>query len=458
VTGRRSVDRHRLDHMGAAGARRAAIRFGARAAWVVARRALDSAAAGTGTVLTYGGWAARLLVRRVGWRRLGLLLAAPALVAGCCAGLLVAAAVSLLGEESTQQPDPWWDPACLSVAGDATEQVARLDLDQRSNAALIVGVGQRLGAPPRAWIIAVATAMQESGLRNLPHLGDRNDHDSLGLFQQRPSQGWGSAEEILDPIYAATAFYQRLMRIPEWDRLPLTEAAQAVQRSAHPDAYARHEPLAVALVAEFAGGLAGGVAAVDIAAWCGGWHGVTAAGWSRPAAGPVWSGFRTSNRPEHYGIDIGAPRGSVVRAAADGRVIRVECNATLHGAPFSCDADSPLDGSGRPLLRGCGWYLDIIHAGDVVTRYCHLARRPGVAVGQDVAAGQPVGLVGSSGHSSGPHLHFEVEVWRVRRLGSGLDHERRQTDPVAFLGQRGVVLECHSGSADCDPVHGDRVR
>jgi hypothetical protein len=423
----------------------------------VARRALDSAAAGTGTALTYAGRITRGLGRLVGWKRLGLTAVAPVVMACCCAGLLLAPVAMFVDEQAGQEVFPQWDAACFPAVAGAADQVARLDPDQRDNAVLIVAVGMRLGVPPRAWVIAVATALQESSLRNLPHLGADNDHDSLGLFQQRPSQGWGTPEQIQDPEFAAAAFYQRLMEVPAWDRLSLTEAAQAVQRSAHPDAYARHEPLAVALVAESTGGSVD-AAALDPGAWCGGWHGVTTAGWTRPVPGPVWSGFRTANRPEHYGIDIGAPRDTVVRSAAGGRVIRVECNATLHGAPYGCDIDSPLDAQGRPLLRGCGWFLDIIHAGDVVTRYCHLARRPDVVVGQDVAAGQPIGLVGSSGRSSGPHLHFEVEVWRVRQDGSALVRERRQTDPVAFLGLRGVVLECFSGPADCEPVHGDRVR
>ena len=80
------------------------------------------------------------------------------------------------------------------------------------------------------WVVAVATAMQESGLRNLGHLGDRNDHDSLGLFQLRPSQGWGTPAQALNPTYAATAFYVTLLRVPGWESMPLTEAAQAVQR------------------------------------------------------------------------------------------------------------------------------------------------------------------------------------------------------------------------------------
>jgi hypothetical protein len=113
--------------------------------------------------------------------------------------------------------------------------------EQMGNARTIVDVGRTLGLPPRAWVIAVGTALQESGLHNLGHLGDRNDHDSLGLFQQRPSTGWGTPEQVTDPTYAATAFYSHLVRVRDWPSLPLTVAAQKVQISAYPDRYAKHE-------------------------------------------------------------------------------------------------------------------------------------------------------------------------------------------------------------------------
>ncbi len=105
-----------------------------------------------------------------------------------------------------------------------------------------------LDAPPRAWVVALATAMQESTLRNINY-GDR---DSLGLFQQRPSQGWGSPAQVLDPVYSTTIFIQRLLEVPGWDELPVTVAAQTVQRSAFPDAYAKWERLASELVQQLA--------------------------------------------------------------------------------------------------------------------------------------------------------------------------------------------------------------
>ncbi|NHC45743.1 hypothetical protein [Motilibacter aurantiacus] len=123
------------------------------------------------------------------------------------------------------------------------ETVLSLELDQAANASTIAGVGLREGMSRRAVTVALATAMQESGLRNLDH-GDR---DSLGLFQQRPSQGWGSAKQVRDPVYAAGKFYAGLRDVVGWQRMPLTRAAQAVQRSGFPDAYAKHEDDAAAL-------------------------------------------------------------------------------------------------------------------------------------------------------------------------------------------------------------------
>jgi len=141
--------------------------------------------------------------------------------------------------------------------------------------------------------------------------------------------------------------------------------------------------------------------------------GAAAGPWTQPVLAPVVSGFRTAARPGHDGIDIGAARGTLIKAAAAGTVTIVRCNVVpqSHG----CDID------GSPQTPGCGWYVDIAHAGNVTTRYCHMLTRPSVQEGQTVVVGQIIGVVGSSGHSSGPHLHFEVH----------LDGE--PTDPVAFM-------------------------
>ncbi|WBB79674.1 hypothetical protein O7606_26650 [Micromonospora sp. WMMD882] len=109
----------------------------------------------------------------------------------------------------------------------------RLNAEQMSHAATIAAIGIRRKMPERAVVVALATAFQESGLENLPD-GDR---DSIGLFQQRPSQGWGTPEQIGDPRYAANKFYAGLKKVRGWERMRVTDAAQAVQRSAFPEAY-----------------------------------------------------------------------------------------------------------------------------------------------------------------------------------------------------------------------------
>ncbi|MET9254226.1 heavy metal transporter [Streptomyces sp. NPDC003717] len=138
---------------------------------------------------------------------------------------------------------------CKVVAGGSGTGWYGLTADQAVNAATITAVGTARALPERAVTIALATALQESALRNLDH-GDR---DSLGLFQQRPSQGWGTRKDIMDPAYAAGEFYDHLVKVPDYTRLPLTDAAQRVQRSGFPDAYAKHEPDAALLAAALTG-------------------------------------------------------------------------------------------------------------------------------------------------------------------------------------------------------------
>jgi hypothetical protein len=121
-------------------------------------------------------------------------------------------------------------------------------VEQMRNAKAIVETGEKMKLPPRAQVIAVATALQESTLHNYGHLGERNDHDSQGLFQQRPSMGWGTPEQITNPEYAATKFYERLVQVKDWDKKPLTVAAQTVQVSAFPNHYAKWEKMAADLV------------------------------------------------------------------------------------------------------------------------------------------------------------------------------------------------------------------
>lgn len=135
--------------------------------------------------------------------------------------------------------------ARCAVAGTSTSVTP----EQSGNAATIAAVGYARQLPDRAVTIAIATAMQESRLRNL----DYGDRDSLGLFQQRPSQGWGKPTQLQDPVYAAGKFYDALVDVTAWQTRPLTEVAQAVQRSGYPDAYAKWEADATALTAALLG-------------------------------------------------------------------------------------------------------------------------------------------------------------------------------------------------------------
>ena len=160
---------------------------------------------------------------------------------------LVVAAAVLVGvawdSESTGVPP---------VAGRCTVPGSTLTVtaEQARNAAVIADVARGRGLPDRAIVIALATAQQESRLRNLDH-GDR---DSLGLFQQRPSSGWGTAQQIQDPVYASGKFYDHLVGITGWDTGRLTDVAQAVQRSAFPEAYQQWEGMAEELTTALAGG------------------------------------------------------------------------------------------------------------------------------------------------------------------------------------------------------------
>lgn len=135
-----------------------------------------------------------------------------------------------------------------------------LTVEQAENGATIAGVGTKMGMPDHAVTVAIATALQESGLHNLSY-GDR---DSIGLFQQRPSQGWGTVAQISDPVYAATAFYGRLRQQLNWTTLEVTDAAQLVQRSAAPRAYAQWEPQARAIAAALTGEAEGSLTCHDL--------------------------------------------------------------------------------------------------------------------------------------------------------------------------------------------------
>ncbi|SCG66052.1 hypothetical protein GA0070609_4102 [Micromonospora echinaurantiaca] len=152
---------------------------------------------------------------------------------------------------TVQADKPGVDKAKLIPHGVQGEQ-SRIELDgeQVENVKAIIAATKKSDMDERAAVVAIATALQESKLENLGHLGDRNDHDSQGLFQQRPSSGWGTVEQITDPEYSTTAFLKGLKQVDGWQDMPLTKAAQTVQVSAYPFHYAQWEQQAADLVAE----------------------------------------------------------------------------------------------------------------------------------------------------------------------------------------------------------------
>lgn len=166
------------------------------------------------------------------------------------AGLLGGNAAACGLAATAPDPAPGRSSSTVTVTAAAASEV--FDADQKANAQTIIETGVRLLVPVRGQIIAVATAITESGLWALDH-GDSAGPDSRGLFQQRAA--WGPQTERLDPAGSATLFYTGgrggqpgLLDVPHWQTLPLTEAAQAVQRSARPNAYAVHEDEATQLV------------------------------------------------------------------------------------------------------------------------------------------------------------------------------------------------------------------
>jgi murein DD-endopeptidase MepM/ murein hydrolase activator NlpD len=358
-------------------------------------------------------------------RRWGIGVAGVIALCMLCSGGLTLALLDQLTANTPTSGQGCGDSREIDPNGDLPE-IAELTADQIRNAAIVVKVGQDMKVAARGWVIGIATALQESRLTNLPHLGAINDHDSIGLFQQRPSQGWGTLEQLADPAYQSQKFFEKLLRTPGWQTLPLTVAAQRVQVSAYPNAYAKHEPLAAKVVDVLTGGASRAVGS-ELVLRCAAAGEIAASGWTIPVHGTITSGFRTTLRPGHNGVDIAVAKGTPVRATAAGVVLVAMCNAHVGGQNYGCDRD------GGTWVQGCGWYVDLLHAARMITRYCHLMSRPYFSTGQYVAAGQVIGLSGSSGNSSGPHLHFEIHLHAD-------DSRYGAVDPVPFMNIVGAPL------------------
>jgi hypothetical protein len=178
---------------------------------------------------------------------------------------------------------------------------------QARNASLIAALAIKRGLPAHAATVGIATALQESKLYNLRG-GDR---DSLGLFQQRPSQGWGTRAQVLDPVYATNAFYDALAKVSGWQTMPVTEAAQRVQRSAFPDAYGVYEKDGRALASALTG-------YSPHAFWC---HLATPSGTPAAAVRRV-TGLRDALEPAF---------GAVSPVVATGGRVQIPVSSTTHG-------------------------------------------------------------------------------------------------------------------------------
>lgn len=312
-----------------------------------------------------------------------------------------------------------------------------LNRTQLTHARTILLVGTKTqGVTRNGLLIALMAALTESSLRMLantgtypesasfPNDGNGGDHDSLGLFQMRPTAGWGTVADLMDPEYQAAAFFggptgpnypspRGLLDIPGWESLPLGAAAQAVEVSAFPDRYANYEPVARAIVAALTSGTAstpgpseqpGEVPETSQVVFPlpeGTWRFTSPFG---PRTDPI-----TGEPRFHSGADFAAGEGTSILAAADG-VVRY---AGMRGDTGTIEIEHTIGGQ------------------KITTVYLHMwADGIDVTEGQTVAAGQTIGQVGSSGHSTGPHLHFEVHP------GTGSDPA---IDPAPWLDEQGAA-------------------
>ncbi|WP_075779934.1 C40 family peptidase [Streptomyces acidiscabies] len=293
----------------------------------------------------------------------------------------------------------------LDGASGKDVRVEGLDLpaEQIPNAATIVTAGLSLKVPAKGQIVALATAMQESRLRNL----DYGDRDSLGLFQQRPSQGWGTAQQIRDPLYASEQFYRHLLRVDGWQQMTVAQAAQAVQRSGLPDAYAQWEPLATALQAAVARSVPG-AAATD--------HGRQPAADASNCAGQEdGSGFgRIPEGSVPKGYTIPSDTAPAARTAI---VWAMQQLGTLYQWGGSCTAPHGPDPMGRCDCSSLTQQA-YAHAGITLTRTTYTQVNEGRAV--PPAQLRPGDLIFSRGSAARPE-HVGMYI------GSGLAIEAPRT-------------------------------
>ena len=346
-----------------------------------------------------------------------------------------------------------------------------LNRQQLTHAATIIETGSSIeGVGRDGVVIALMAALTESTLRQLantsaypesaeyPNDGDGSDNDSLGLFQMRPQSGWGTVADLMDPDYQAQAFYggpdgpnqgspRGLLDIPGWEQIGKGEAAQAVEVSAYPDRYDNYEPVAEQIITALtstpgtgstgSGSTGSGSTATSAAAPV--VRAVESARVVFPLPEGTWtatSGFGPRVHPItgeqesfHTGSDFAAPDGTPILAAADGTVTVAEFSGGYGGLVV---IEHTIDGA------------------TVATAYAHSWEHGiHVAAGDRVTAGQHIADVGSSGMSTGPHLHFEVR-------DGGTDGEH--IDPAAWLNRHDAadLPEAETGppAGDCETGSG----
>lgn len=353
-------------------------------------------------------------------------------------------------------------PCDLSAANSSITVVSKLPKSvagysgvQLKNAAVIITTADSHDMGPQGALIGLIVAIQESGLRSLANAGEftypaggssvmtaaqwdelrakvarsvnmpndgvaSGDWDSIGAFQQRLGLGYGGAgstdqqiARLLDIAYTAGVFFDRLADVDGWREMAPGAAAQAVQRSAYPDRYAQHWSDAQELLAAL-GGVKVAAAPTRCTTAISAWP-TSIDGWTRPITDytALSSPFGLRLHPTlgtwrlHEGQDFSAKLDTPIYAAADGIVVK---------------AGYAGDGTG-----GLYWVV-VDHGGGVTTGYLHSeANGILVDVGQHVVAGQKIALVGNSGHSTGPHLHFEVRI------------NGTPIEPLAYLAQMGVT-------------------
>lgn len=307
----------------------------------------------------------------------------------------------MVGGQAQSSPVATCGDAALS-AGPSSDP--GLDAEQTQVAQQIVAAVRAFPTTsnkPRAAVIALATAMQESGIRNL----DYGDRDSLGAFQQRPSQGWGTPTQIMNVPHATTTFLEHLILIPEWESRRVTDVAADVQRPAeeYRGLYEQWVPLATRLTEQLWPGSTPEACGTSSSVGPGSvvypvppaLIGTDNHNWG--SAGSHWHSW-------HTGTDFSVPCGTPVLAATSGTV----------------EIDTTEAWAGR-------WLVKVVTGPDsVATWYAHMQSLD-VRAGQPVDAGERLGEAGARGNATGCHLHFEVH------LRNGSIYGPDNVDPTTWL-------------------------